>query len=207
MSMRTTRGLAAAIALFGALAAWGSSTAALAQGSGHLRGTVASFDGRALTVKTASGDVARVTLAENARVFVVTPADRSRIAVGKFIGVTSVELGGRRIAREVHVFDDSLRGLGEGHYPWDLLREPNMMTNAAVAQVAAAPGGDEVELKYADGTQRIVLPPDVVVVDFHPAAPDRLAAGREVFLIANKQDDGTYLAPAVVVGDGITPPM
>lgn len=199
-------GLAATVAV-GAFGAWILSMPALAQSSGHLRGTVASVDGRMLAVKTASGDAAQVKLADDAGIFIVTPADRGHVTVGKFIGVTSIELAGRRVAREVHVFDDSLRGLGEGHYPWDLLAEPNMMTNADVAQVAAAPDGDEVELKYKDGSQRIVLPPDVTVVDFRPADLDRLSAGREVFLIANKQDDGTYLSPAVVIGEGVKPPM
>jgi hypothetical protein len=201
----TMRGLVAVIA-FGLLGLC-ASTGALAQGSGHLRGTLAAVDGSALAVTTADGASAVVRLADGARIFVVTPADRSHVTVGRFIGVTSTEIGGRRIAHEVHVFDDSLRGLGEGHYPWDLLSEPNMMTNADVAEVAAASGGDEIELKYGDGRQRIVLPPDVLVVDFHPAGPDRLSVGREVFLIANKQDDGTYLAPAVVVGEGVKPPM
>jgi hypothetical protein len=199
-------GLVTAIAV-GAFGAWILSSPALAQGSGHLRGTLASVDGRMLVVNTASGDAAQVKIADDAGIFVVTPADRGHVTVGKFIGVTSTELGGHRVAREVHVFDDSLRGLGEGHYPWDLLAEPNMMTNADVAQVAAAPEGDEVELKYKDGTQRIVLPPDVLVVDFHPAELARLSVGRELFLIANKQDDGTYLSPAVVMGEGVKPPM
>lgn len=202
----STRGLVAAVAA-SAFGAWILTTPALAQGSGHLRGTVASVDGRTLAVKRADGDAARVTLADDADIFVVTPADRSHVTTGKFIGVTSVEVGGHRVAREVHVFDDNLRGLGEGHYPWDLLTEPNMMTNADVAEVVAAPGGDEVDLKYKDGSQRIALPPDVVVVDFHRTDLSRLSVGREVFVIANKQDDGTYLSSAIVVGDGVKPPM
>lgn len=200
------RGLTAAF-VASAFGAWFLAMPALAQGSGHLRGTIASVEGRLLAVKTAESDAARVKLADDAGIFVVTPADRSHVAAGKFIGVTSVELGGRRVAREVHVFDDDLRGLGEGHYPWDLLTEPNMMTNADVAEVVAAPAGNEVELNYKEGRQRIVIPAEVVVVDFHRADLARVSVGREVFLIANKQDDGTYLSPAIVIGDGVKPPM
>ena len=50
--------------------------------------------------------------------FLVTPADLGAIKPGRFVGVTSVEQGGKRVAREVHVFAESLRGRGEGHYPW-----------------------------------------------------------------------------------------
>jgi hypothetical protein len=40
---------------------------------------------------------------------------------------------GTQKAVEVHVFEESLRGTGEGHYPWDLM--PNStMTNGAVAR-------------------------------------------------------------------------
>ena len=51
-------------------------------------------------------------------------------------GITSVEQGGKRVAREVHAFADLLRGLAEGHYPWDLESEPNMTTNANSALVS-----------------------------------------------------------------------
>ena len=40
---------------------------------------------------------------------------------------------GTQKAVEVHVFEESLRVTGEGHYPWDLM--PNStMTNGVVAQ-------------------------------------------------------------------------
>jgi hypothetical protein len=197
--------------IFVALVAWAwlmATEPALAQASGHLRGTVGTVDGRTLTVKISTGDSAKVLLADGAGLFMVTPSDVSKIRPGQFVGITSVEAEGRRVAREVHVFDESLRGLGEGHYPWDLLSEPNMMTNANIAEVVGSSSGQALHLRYAGGEQTIIVPPDAVVVDFAAATPDRLAPGREVFLIANRQDDGTYLSPAVVIGEnGAKPPM
>jgi len=38
----------------------------------------------------------------------------SAIQSGKFVGITSFEVDGKRVAREVHVFDESLRGLAGG---------------------------------------------------------------------------------------------
>ena len=35
---------------------------------------------------------------------------------------------------EVHIFAESMRGLGEGHYDWDL-RPSSKMTNANVASI------------------------------------------------------------------------
>jgi len=33
------------------------------------------------------------------------------------------------------VFDESLRGLAEGHYPWDLESKPNMMPTPNISKV------------------------------------------------------------------------
>jgi len=40
-------------------------------------------------------------------------------------------------AVEVHIFPESMRGTGEGHYPWDL-RPQSTMTNANVEQIVSA---------------------------------------------------------------------
>ena len=79
----------------------------------HLRGTLESVEGQTLSVKTAHG-TDLINLADDLKVFLVSPADLSAIKDGKFVGVTSVEKAGKRVAVEVHVFDESLRGLGEG---------------------------------------------------------------------------------------------
>ena len=43
-------------------------------------------------------------------------------------------------AVEVHIFPESMRGTGEGHYPWDL-RPQSTMTNANVEQIVSAVDG------------------------------------------------------------------
>jgi hypothetical protein len=59
---------------------------------------------------------------------------------------------------EVHVFAESLRGLGEGHYPWDLEGAPNMMTNANIAKVEEVGADRVLKLDYQDGEQTITIP-------------------------------------------------
>ncbi len=197
-----------AIVVVGTVTWFSAAQPAIAQGSAHLRGTVEDVKGRTLSIKTAASEPARIMLTDEAKIYMVTPSDVSSIRPGQFVGVTSVEVGDRRVAREIHVFDKSLRGLGEGHYPWDLLSEPNMMTNADVAEVVRREGGQELDLRYAGGEQKILVPLDAVVVDFTTATLDLLTPGRMVFVIANKQDDGTYLSPAIVLGEkGVKPPM
>ena len=110
--------------------------------------------------------------------FLVTPADLGAIKPGRFVGVTSVEQGGKRVAREVHVFEESLRGRGEGHYPWDLESGPNMMTNANVAQVQEVGADRVLRLSYKGGEQTIEVPPNATIVAFDKATPEQLVPGR-----------------------------
>jgi hypothetical protein len=86
----------------------------------HIRGTLIDVNDGTIGVANLKGEKVSIKLASDAGLFLVTKADMSAIETGKFVDVTSFELDGKRVAREVHVFDESLRGLAEGHYPWDL---------------------------------------------------------------------------------------
>ena len=103
--------IAAAAVLVGVLL----SAPAFAQA--HIRGTLTDATDGTISVQTAKGEAVSIKLANDAGLFLVTKADISAIQTGKFVGITSFEEGGKRVAREVHVFDESLRGLAEGHYP------------------------------------------------------------------------------------------
>jgi hypothetical protein len=172
----------------------------------HVRGTIESVQGDDLTVKTAGGATDSVKTDAKTKVFQVSPADMSAVKDGKFVGITSVERGGQRVAVEVHVFDDTLRGLAEGHYPWDLESEPNMMTNANIAQVESGGGGRTLKLDYKGGTQTITVPDNATIVAFTAGTPDQLKAGAQVFVVARTENGGD-VANAVVVGNGVKPPM
>jgi len=174
----------------------------------HVRGTIESVQDHMVAVKTTRGATDNIKLADDAKVFMVSPADMAAIKDGRFVGITSVEKDGKRVALEVHVFDESLRGLGEGHYPWDLESGPNMMTNANIAQVESVGGDRVLKLDYKGGTQTIAVPPDATIVEFTATTPDQLKPGAKVFVIANTAPDGSTVAPAIVVGkDGLKPPM
>jgi hypothetical protein len=173
----------------------------------HIRGTLETVQDRMLSVKTARGSE-HIKLADDAKIFTVSPTDISAVKDGKFVGITSVEKAGKRVAVEVHVFDDSLRGLGEGHYPWDLDSGPNMMTNANIAQVESVGSDRVLKLDYKGGTQNIAVPADATIVLFTATTADQLQPNAKVFVIAKKQEDGSFVAPAIVVGkDGLKPPM
>lgn len=206
MSMHNLiKGLAAGI-LF---VAWGTLAPAIAQPTPHhVRGTIESVKDHEVAVKTTRGATDDITLADDAKVFMVSPADISAIKDGKFVGITSVDKGGKPVAIEVHVFDESLRGLGEGHYPWDLESGPNMMTNANIAQVESVGADRVLKLDYKGGTQTITVPPDATVVEFTASTLDQLKPGEKVFVVARTQPDGKQTAGAIVFGkDGMKPPM
>lgn len=207
--MMQRRRLAAVLAV-GALsfAVLAHGAARAADGPRHIRGSVVSLQDHVLTVKTARGANESVGFGDDAKVFLVSPADLSAVTSGKFVGITSVEKDGKRVAVEVHVFDESLRGLGEGHYPWDLDAGPNMMTNANIAQVDSVAGDRVLKLDYKGGTQSIAVPTDAAIVQFTNSTPDLLTPGAKVFVIAVTGADGKTAGKAVVVGkDGLKPPM
>lgn len=179
------------------------SAPALAQA--HIRGTLTAAKDGTIDVQTAKGDTVSIKLASDAGLFLVTKADMSAVQTGRFVGITSFEEGGKRVAREVHVFDESLRGLAEGHYPWDLESRPNMMTNANISKVEETGTDRVLILNYKGGEQTITIPTSATVVAFDKAPADQLAVGRKVFIVMKKD---TPEAAAVVIGaEGVKPPM
>jgi hypothetical protein len=171
----------------------------------HVRGTLSSVT---LSVETAKGGTETVKLAPKAGFFLVSKSDLNAIQPGKFVGITSVEKDGKSVAVEVHVFAESLRGVGEGHDPWDLETEPNMMTNGNIAKVEEVGSDHVLKVDYKGGEQSIAVPPNATVVFIDKATPDQLVAGRKVFIVMKKEKDGSTDAVAVVIGaEGVKPPM
>ena len=191
--------IAAATVLVGVL----FSAPAFAQA--HIRGTLTAVKDGTISVQTAKGETESIKLASDAGLFLVTVADMGAVQTGKFVGITSTEEDGKRVAREVHVFDESLRGLAEGHYPWDLEGKPNMMTNANIAKIEEVGTDRVVKLNYARGEQTITIPTSATVVAFTKAPADQLAVGRKVFIVMKK--DSPEAAAVVVGAEGVKPPM
>jgi hypothetical protein len=175
----------------------------------RVRGTLQKMDGNTLTIATKSGKETNVPLKDGAPVIAVTKGALSDIKSDTFVGITAMpQPDGTQKAVEVHVFEESLRGTGEGHYPWDLM--PNStMTNGAVAQQVEKVEGNTLQVKYKDGEKTIVVPKDAEVVNLVAGSKADLKTGAHVFIPRwEKQGDGTWAATVVVVGrDGITPPM
>jgi len=186
-----------------------------AQTPERVRGTLETVEGDQLGVRTREGALVEVRLKPDAGIFVVTPSSLEDIEAGDFVGITSIEESGRRRALEVHLFAEDLRGVGEGHYPWDLVAEPNMMTNATIAEIKEVGEDRELEVTYAEGegeqktvgAQTIFVPLDVPIVLIEERGTRAiLAPGKPVFLKVEPSEAGPQ-AVATVVGEGIDPPM
>jgi hypothetical protein len=131
------------------------------------------------------------------------------IKPGMFVGSTGVtQEDGSQKAIEVHIFPESMRGTGEGHYDWDL-KPQTKMTNANVEQTVGGVDGQMLSVKYKDGEKKVLVTPETVVVTYVAGDRSDLKPGIKVFVgAAKKQPDGTVQTPRITYGkDGLTPPM
>jgi Domain of unknown function (DUF5666) len=185
-----------------------SGHAALAQDTVRVRGAIESVDGSTYLIKARDGAELKVALADNAQIAAVVKALLTDIKQGLFVGVTAMpQTDGSLSAVEVHIFPETMRGTGEGHYSWDL-RPKSTMTNANVDQVVTAVDGQTLTLKYKDGEKKIFVAADTPIVAYVRGDNNDLKPGAKVFIAAVKQPDGTLQGRAWRIGrDGVTPPM
>ncbi|OAV56793.1 hypothetical protein A6U98_30945 [Rhizobium sp. WYCCWR10014] len=173
----------------------------------HIRGSIVSYGGSALKVKTREGEAVDVTLADGWKLASVASAAVTDIKPGDFVGIASLPSeGGGDGALEVLIFPPAMKGVGEGSYGWDL--KPNSsMTNATVADAVKGVDGRTVTVSYHGKEKKIAIPDGTPVVTIAPATNDDLVPGAVVFIPAEKAASGP-LAHQVLVGkNGVVPPM
>jgi hypothetical protein len=175
-----------------------------------VRGTIEAVadEGASLSVRTRSGEAATVRLKPTTPVTLVVPAALADVKPGLFIGVAaSPGAEGVQNALEVHIFPESMRGVGEGFRPFDLA-PGSTMTNGDVAARVDSVDGPRLTVTYNGGQQTIVVGKTTPIVALQPGAREDLKAGAAIVARAVKAADGAYDAARVLVGkDGLTPPM
>jgi hypothetical protein len=173
----------------------------------RIRGTIAAVDKQALTITARTGETQIVTLKPDATVVEVVATKLSEIKPNSFVGVTAMPgAGGAMTAVEVHIFPETMRGMGEGHRPWDL-GEGSTMTNGTVGTVSGT-GDRTITVKYGTEEKTVTVPATAAIVAFQPGEMSELVKGAHVIIFAQKAPDGTLSAARVTVGkDGLTPPM
>ena len=174
---------------------------ASAQDTVRVRGTVESIDGPMFVVKNRDGAELKLTMTDNPLFVAIVKSTMADIKPGMFVGSTGMtQEDGSQKAIEVHIFPESMRGTGEGHYDWDL-KPQTKMTNANVEQTVAGVDGQMLSVKYKGGEKKLLVTPETVVVTYVVGDRNDLKPGTKIFVAAaKKQPDGTLLTPRITYG-------
>jgi hypothetical protein len=205
--MKTVRILATA-----AFAAAIAVTAASAQQTQRVRGTIEKVDGNTLLIKGPDGAPATVSLTDNAVIVGVLKATVADIKEGSYIGSGALpQPDGTQKAVEVHIFAESQRGTGDGHRGnWDGTSYGagiGTMTNGAAGQPVSGVDGQVVTVKYKDGEKKVIVGPNVPIVRYEVGDKSELKPGAAISIVAaTKKPDGTFSAARINVGrNGVVP--
>jgi hypothetical protein len=173
-----------------------------------VRGEISSVDTGELQVTTRSGDKVSVKLPEAVVITIIVPIAIDAIKPGSFIGTAArTQPGGTLRALEVQVFPESMRGVGEGHRPWDLGPE-STMTNGTVGTLQRIEDERTLTLAYKGGEKTVIVPPDAPIITYEPGSRAALIPGAHVIVTATRNPDETLTAIRIGVGkDGLVPPM
>jgi hypothetical protein len=175
----------------------------------RVRGEIVAIDGPMMTVKSRDGKELKIKLADNVGVAGIVPISITEIKPNSYIGVSALpQPDGSQRALHVHIFPEAMRGVAEGHFPWDV-QPQSTMTNATVMDTVAGVDGQTITVRYKDGEKKIVVPRDAPIVTYVSGSAADLKPGAKIFIIAAiPQPDGSFTAARVNVGkDGLTPPM
>lgn len=183
-----------------------ASAAAQAQVSVRVRGTITGLDGDVLSVRTREGKDVKLRLSEKTTVAAAKALKLEDIKPGDYVGATTqTRADGTLVAVEVHTLAPTVP---QGYFPWDL--QPGaMMTNGNVEGVVAASAvGQQLTLKYKEGSQTILVPPGTPVVTNTPADRSALQPGEYIFTSAAVGAEGTMTVQRIQVSrDGVKPPQ
>ena len=174
----------------------------------RIRGTVEKLDGQTLTVKSREGPELTIVLAPDFAVSYLVKKGLGDIKAGDYVATTSMKgTDGKNHAVELRIFPESLRGVAEGQFPWDLMPD-SLMTNATVSGVTAAPQGQTLKVNYKGNESEIVVGTDTPIFGYGSGDATLLKPGAAVFLVAQKKPDGSLSAARVTAEkDGVKPPM
>jgi hypothetical protein len=168
----------------------------------RVRATIESVDGQMVTAKSRDGVEMKIHLADNAPVNEVVKVPLSDIKQNSFVAITAMpQPDGSQKATAIVIFPEAMRGVGEGHRPWDFV--PNStMTNATVDNTVASVDGEKLVVKYKDGDKTIIVPPTAEIATYAKKSVADLKPGKKIFIAAAKKNpDGTLEAANISFGD------
>jgi hypothetical protein len=168
----------------------------------RVRATIESVDGQMIMAKSRDGAAMKIHLADNAPVNEVVKAALSDIKPNSYIAITAMpQPDGTQKATAIIIFPEAMRGVGDGHRPWDYV--PNStMTNGAVDTSVTSADGEKLVVKYKDGEKTVFVTPETLIATYVKKSLADLKPGEKIFIAATKKTaDGTLDAPNVSFGD------
>lgn len=182
----------------------------------RVRGTIEQIDGAMMSVKSREGDTLKIKLADEGKVVALVKASLADIKPNSFVGSTAMpQPDGTWKAVEVHIFPEEMRGTGEGDRPYDY-KPQSTMTNGTVNSMGKSTTtgtvmseeGTTLTLNYKEGSKKIDVTPQTVIVSYMPGSREELKPGASIYIpAATRQADGTLMTARVNVGRGVAPPM
>jgi hypothetical protein len=163
----------------------------------RLRGTIEKLDRNMLLLRGPKGREVPVTLDSTTTVFISQPSSLDAIKAGDYVASAAVKgADGKLRSKELRIFPEALRGLGEGQRPMNA--PDTLMTNESVSEVVAAPEGQVVKVKYKNGTAELIVGPEVPITALVASDLGALKLGAQVFIFAIKSADGTFRATRIM---------
>lgn len=168
----------------------------------RVRATIESVDGSMLTAKSRDGVEMKIKLADNAPVNEVVKVPLSDVKPTSYVAITAMpQPDGSQKATAIIIFPEAMRGVGDGHRPWDFV--PNStMTNGAVDSSVASVNGEKLVVKYKDGEKTVLITPQTIIATYAKKSLADLKPGEKIFISAAKKNpDGTLEASNVSFGN------
>ena len=208
-----------------------------ANGTVRVRGTVQSVTDGSMTVQTWDGRTVAVPMAATTRFVWVVASSLSTLKDGDFVGTATTGPKSALRSLELVIFPESMRGAGEGHYPWDVpgvvasrgggavassamtngtVASQSAMTNGTVQAQSSMTNGTVAGNEAASGGRRLTIAyeggtADVTIPEGTPVV--RFEPTERPSLAVGQKvyaviPQGTTAAGFVAMGkDGVTPPM
>jgi hypothetical protein len=181
---------------------------AFAQPPPRVRGVIQAVEGQTLVVATPNDGAVRLTLTDMTGINGVEKRTMADITDNTFVGATAVrDRKGRWQASEIHIFPESMRGAGEGHYAWDL--PESTMTNGAATGVVAKGRGGTLNVRHSGGSVAIDVTRRTEIVALTAGSRALLVPGATIMALAAPPAAGGNATAVAIVAEtnGVKPPM
>ncbi len=167
-----------------------------AQTPSQVRGTITTFDGKVVAVKSSDGKTVNVQIDEKTDIVFTQPIKISEIKSGDFLAITSDKRDdGSLLAFEIRRFP---KPLNPGHRPYSG-RSDQTMTNATVSAIVQSSNNREITVTYEGGAQKITVPDNASISMLVPGTASQLVVNAPVFATAVPANEGNLVARRIQI--------